>query len=44
MKNLLTPHEAVAVVLLKQPNRTACFETIADEIERRNLFPDLKEE
>lgn len=38
MKNLLTLHEAVAVILLKQPNRTATFQTIAGEIERRNLF------
>ena len=42
MKNLLTLHEAVAVVLLKQPNRTATFQKIADEIERRNLFPERK--
>ena len=42
MKNLLTLHEAVAVVLLSQPNRTATFQTIADEIERRNLFPERK--
>jgi hypothetical protein len=37
MKNLLALHEAVAVVLLKQPNKAASFQTIADEIERRNL-------
>ncbi len=42
MKNLLTLHEAVAVVLLKQPNRTATFQTIANEIERRNLFTERK--
>ncbi len=42
MKNLLTLHEAVAVVLLKQPNRTATFQTIAAEIERRNLFTERK--
>lgn len=42
MKNLLTLHEAVAVVLLKQPNRTATFETIAGEIERGNLFTERK--
>lgn len=42
MKNLLTLHEAVAVVLLKQPNRAATFQTIAKEIERRNLFPERK--
>ncbi len=42
MKNLLTLHEAVAVVLLKQPTRTATFQTIAGEIKRRNLFPERK--
>ncbi len=42
MKNLLTLHEAVAVVLSNQPNRKATFQTIADEIERRNLFPERK--
>ena len=42
MKNLLTLHEAVAVVLLGETNRTATFQTIADEIERRNLFPERK--
>lgn len=42
MKNLLTLHEAVAVVLLSQPNRTATFQTIADEVEIRNLFPERK--
>ena len=42
MKNLLTLHEAVAVILLNQENRTATFETIAEEIERRNLFPERK--
>jgi len=42
MKNLLTLHEAVAVVLLKESNRTATFQIIADEIERRNLFPERK--
>lgn len=40
MKNILTLHEAVAVVLLKQPNRTATFQTIAYKIETRNLFPE----
>lgn len=43
MKNLLALHEAVAVVLLKQPNRKATFQPIADEIQRRNLFPERKE-
>ena len=42
MKNLLTLHEAVAVVLLKQPNRTATFQAIAGEIERRYLFTERK--
>lgn len=42
MKNLLTLHEAVAVVLLKQPNRTDTFQTIANEIERRKLFQERK--
>lgn len=32
MKDLLPLNEWVAVVLLKQPNRTTTFETIADEI------------
>jgi len=38
MKNILTLHEAVAVILLSSENRTATFEKIAEEIERRNLF------
>ncbi len=42
MKNLLTLHEAVAVVLLSQPNRASTFQTIADEIESRNLFAERK--
>lgn len=42
MKNLLFLHEAIAVVLLSKPGRTATFEEIADEIERRNLFPERK--
>ena len=42
MKNLLRLHEAVAVVLLSEPNRTATFQTIADEVERRKLFPERK--
>ena len=42
MKNLLTLHEAIILVLLKQPNRTATYEIIAKEIDRRNLFPDRK--
>lgn len=42
MKNLLTLHEAVAVILLSQENRSATFQTVAQEIERRNLFPVRK--
>lgn len=42
MKNLLTLHEAIAVVLLSQPDKTATFQTIADEVERRHLFPERK--
>ena len=42
MKNLLTLHEAVAVVLLKQPDKTATFQEIENEIEKRNLFPERK--
>jgi hypothetical protein len=42
MQNLITLHEAVAVVLLHKANRTANFQDIADEIERRNLFPERK--
>ena len=42
MKNLLTLHEAVILVLLKKPNRTASFNEIAIEIEKRNLFPERK--
>ncbi len=42
MKNLLTLHDAVMVVLKEQPKRSATFQTIADEIERRNLFPERK--
>jgi hypothetical protein len=42
MKNTLKLHEAVAVVLLSKPKRTATFEEIAQEIERRYLFPERK--
>lgn len=42
MKNLLRLHEAVSIVLLGEPNRTATFQTIADKIEGRKLFPDRK--
>lgn len=44
MKNLLTLHETIAVVLLSEPNRTATFQKIADRIEKRNLFPNRKGE
>lgn len=42
MKNLLALHEAVVVVLLKQPNKMASFDTIAEVIDKRKLFPDRK--
>jgi len=42
MKNLLKLHEAIAVILLNQPNRCANFQTIAIEVEKRNLFPIRK--
>lgn len=42
MKNLLTLHEAVVVVLIRRPKRIATFKTIADEIEKRGLFPNRK--
>jgi len=42
MNNLLTLQEAVAVVLLNKQNRTATFESIAEDIERRDLFPERK--
>jgi len=38
MKNLLKLQEAIAGVLLNRPNRTAAFQKIAEEIERRYLF------
>lgn len=38
MKNLLTLHEAIAVVLLTKPARIADIETIADEINSRSLY------
>lgn len=40
MKNLLTLHEAVVVVLLKKTDRKATFEEIASVITKRNLFPE----
>jgi hypothetical protein len=42
MRNLLKLHEAIAVVLLTKPNKTATFEEVAQEIERRRLFPERK--
>lgn len=42
MKNLLTLHEAIILILLKKPNRTASFDEIAREIEKRDLFPIRK--
>jgi hypothetical protein len=42
MRNLLKLHEAVAVVLLTKPNRTATFEEIAREIDNRGLFQERK--
>lgn len=42
MKNLLALHEAVAIILLGEPDRTATFQTIADEVERRKLFTERK--
>ena len=42
MKNLLTLYEAIAVVLLSQTDRSATFQNIADEVEKRNLFPERK--
>ena len=42
MNNLITLHEAVVIVLLSKPNKTATFKSIADEIERRDLYPIRK--
>ncbi|MEI6880279.1 MAG: hypothetical protein WCK82_02895 [Bacteroidota bacterium] len=42
MKNLLSLHEAVVVILLSRKDRTATFEKIAELIEKRNLFPIRK--
>jgi len=42
VKNLINLHEAVVLVLLKKPNRTATFDNIAKEIERRKLFENRK--
>jgi hypothetical protein len=37
-KNLLKLHEAIAVVLLNKPARTATFDAIAEEINKRQLY------
>ncbi|SCY25251.1 hypothetical protein SAMN02927916_1619 [Flavobacterium anhuiense] len=42
MKNLITLHEAIILVLIKKANRTSSFDEIAKEIEKRNLFPERK--
>lgn len=38
MKNILKLHEAIAVVLLSEPKRTATLERIAQVINRRKLY------
>lgn len=38
MKNILKLHEAIAVVLLSKPKRTATIEEIAKEINKRGLY------
>ncbi len=38
MKNLLKLHEAIAVVLLSEPKRTASVERIALVVNRRKLY------
>ena len=40
MKNLLRLHEAIAIALLKMPNRTATFDEIAEVITNRKLYPE----
>jgi hypothetical protein len=42
MKNLLRLHEAIVVVLIKQPKRVASIDAIAKEIEKRRLFDNRK--
>jgi hypothetical protein len=42
MKNLLSLHEAVAIILLAEPNRKATYGTLATKIEKRNLFAERK--
>lgn len=41
-KNLLRLHEAIAIVLLNKPNKSADFEQIAFEIDKRKLYPNRK--
>lgn len=38
MKNILKLHEAIAVVLLTKPKRTATCEQIVKEINKRKLY------
>ncbi len=38
MKNLLTLHEAIAVILLSKENRTATIDAISEEIAERRLY------
>jgi hypothetical protein len=45
MANVLKLHEAIVVVLINKPNRTATTEEIAKEINKRSLYKkkDLSE-
>ncbi len=40
--NLLTLHEAIAVVLLKQPDWQTSFQKVADSINKRGLYAERK--
>ncbi|WP_090889014.1 hypothetical protein [Pedobacter rhizosphaerae] len=40
MKNLFKLHQAIALALLDQENRTLSFSEIAAYIEKKNLFPE----
>ncbi|TCC94181.1 hypothetical protein EZ428_05225 [Pedobacter frigiditerrae] len=42
MRNILTLHEAIAIVLLNMSDRKATFIEIANEIENRNFYPNRK--
>ena len=42
MENLLSLHEAIAVVLLKQSGRIATFDFITNQIAKRNLYKTKK--